>query len=379
MCGGTQTGGWSGSEPQGLSPRVRGNPGTGTGTGTRPRVYPRVCGGTYHYSPTPAVCKGLSPRVRGNQLAPVSKYVRYGSIPACAGEPLADAASEPILTVYPRVCGGTGEPALEGTRNAGLSPRVRGNQALCDTPPSVIGSIPACAGEPERNAAWMTASQVYPRVCGGTPIFGLLVGRRRGLSPRVRGNPRTTDKSRAGERSIPACAGEPALVGRRICPPAVYPRVCGGTGGRYDYRYGGRGLSPRVRGNRRRPRQRNGQVRSIPACAGEPRRSLECVLISLVYPRVCGGTSLWSESTPVHGGLSPRVRGNLSPSPARVKPAWSIPACAGEPPAGHFLLWGVQVYPRVCGGTPHLRVGGRPQDGLSPRVRGNPERATLPS
>ena len=50
---------------------------------------------------------------------------------------------------------------------------------------------------------------VYPRVCGGTVVVIALLRAREGLSPRVRGNP----KSRMGLTnclgSIPACAGEP--------------------------------------------------------------------------------------------------------------------------------------------------------------------------
>ena len=70
-----------------------------------------------------------------------------------------------------------------------------------------------------------------------------------------------------------------------------------------------------------------------------------------VYPRVCGGT--WYSFCLLlrQDGLSPRVRGN----PAVVWFVYychgSIPACAGEPiREGKFReYW--RVYPRVCGGT----------------------------
>ena len=51
--------------------------------------------------------KGLSPRVRGNQLVAVPHIPVVGSIPACAGEPATPAGAPPPYTVYPRVCGGT--------------------------------------------------------------------------------------------------------------------------------------------------------------------------------------------------------------------------------------------------------------------------------
>ena len=128
-----------------------------------------------------------------------------------------------------------------------------------------------------------------------------------------------------------------------------------------------------------------------------------------VYPRVCGGTTMRKpRSQPPCSGLSPRVRGN------RPMSYRSIPACAGEPSAGHRDLrreglsprvrgnpqqtaiigrLAPTVYPRVCGGTAQAaripeaaevypRVCGGTSctrhamptlcEGLSPRVRGNP-------
>ena len=50
-----------------------------------------------------------------------------------------------------------------------------------------------------------------------------------GLSPRVRGILQFSDRRRSGQRSIPACAGDPppANTFQRCC--WVYPRVCGGS------------------------------------------------------------------------------------------------------------------------------------------------------
>ena len=198
--------------------------------GPQQRVYPRVCGGTTTRAGSPVyrvrgnldsrstilLSVGLSPRVRGNLQAPVPASVPRGSIPACAGEPTAvtpRATEKP--TVYPRVCGGTPPSARVNIAGPGLSPRVRGNR--------------------------------YRRR-SGTGIDG--------LSPRVRGNRLllrvydTTDTG--GLRSIPACAGEPRP------PHSTLSRTTA------------RGLSPRVRGNPRRPGPAGSSVWSIPACAGEP-------------------------------------------------------------------------------------------------------------
>ncbi len=190
-----------------------------------------MCGGTVR-CPRPTHCVGgLSPRVRGNPEGLTYGNAWYGSIPACAGEPVNVVCRQAIGGVYPRVCGGTLTREAERLWTKGLSPRVRGNRErkLAHSPRA--GSIPACAG-----------------------------------------NRGTTEHRRAGQRSIPACAGEPGPGSRKTRWRKVYPRVCGGTSNG-DPALGARaGLSPRVRGNRpdsTPPARRTG---SIPACAGEPSR-----------------------------------------------------------------------------------------------------------
>ena len=71
--------------------------------------------------------------------------------------------------------------------------------------------------------------RVYPRVCGGTLYTSQAAAVIAGLSPRVRGNPVGHLPGVALERSIPACAGEPAYCPKRRRYSGVYPRVCGGT------------------------------------------------------------------------------------------------------------------------------------------------------
>ena len=92
----------------------------------------------------------------------------HRSIPACAGEPALNSVLLMSPTVYPRVCGGT-YTTMDGEVSAGgLSPRVRGNQEVDLLPSERFGSIPACAGEPIDTALYDAIVAVYPRVCGGT-------------------------------------------------------------------------------------------------------------------------------------------------------------------------------------------------------------------
>ena len=233
-------------------------------------VYPRVCGGTLPVSLESPPAEGLSPRVRGNLPDRASGPAFSGSIPACAGEPPEPSFRHRWKRVYPRVCGGTMWRLRPWLQARGLSPRVRGNRAVGGFGDHDGGSIPACAGEPRNAAVASSDDGVYPRVCGGTSsgVCGVCVGS--GLSPRVRGNLHIVEPASHLEGSIPACAGEPYERHYLDRPAKVYPRVCGGTCSSDGSRSSRRGLSPRVRGNRFRPRSALGSRGSIPACAGEP-------------------------------------------------------------------------------------------------------------
>ena len=190
------------------------------------------------------------------------------------------------------MCGGTAQPPPPVRIAAGLSPRVRGNRPGRTQLPHYAGSIPACAGEPNSAPVAALRTWVYPRVCGGTDRMLERQMAVCGLSPRVRGNPFRANQPLMRRRSIPACAGEPRRQIVRRVPIRVYPRVCGGTLRTYLWQSRVPGLSPRVRGN---PGGVVGAIDgagSIPACAGEPPTAPPPPVSATVYPRVCGGTSV---------------------------------------------------------------------------------------
>ena len=269
------------------------------------------------------------------------------------------------------MCGGTLFRHLLYCRAEGLSPRVRGNLYRARSPVGIPRSIPACAGEPAVGTLIILTLQVYPRVCGGTGCDKDSHYTSGGLSPRVRGNQLARRESLAAPGSIPACAGEPVhKVDFRAMYP-VYPRVCGGTSAVRRLEMSAPGLSPRVRGNPAVLGRHLCGVGSIPACAGEPYRAKDCSRHSMVYPRVCGGTQWDIRMQIFYYGLSPRVRGNRSYQDRADFPNRSIPACAGEPQQPTPAVERPEVYPRVCGGTVIPQRAGRLWAGLSPRVRGN--------
>ena len=176
-----------------------------------------------------------------------------------------------VSWVYPRVCGGAVCARFPIRSPQGLSPRVRGSPRDRDLVARVVGSIPACAGEPGRRRPKPCRWRVYPRVCGGALRSVRLLLLAWGLSPRVRGSPGAKSALNATDGSIPACAGS-----------LLTQRFLGVLGG------------------------------SIPACAGEPKKSTHSL-------------------SPSVAGLSPRVRGSPRLGRASDAAAGSIPACAGEP------------------------------------------------
>ena len=312
-------------------PACAGEPSRWTLRVGRFRVYPRVCGGTAILTLRVKGDEGLSPRVRGNHEGRVDVTYTRRSIPACAGEP-ADYQDYCFAhSVYPRVCGGTPANSPPVCPVIGLSPRVRGNHGQRGYHGPNAGSIPACAGEPMAAPFRTCAKEVYPRVCGGTGKhqYGRLYAQ--GLSPRVRGNRFQNAAIPNNSGSIPACAGEPFSERGDPEQQRAYPRVCGGTVFRTRRSRTTAGLSPRVRGNQDRHYEATIGVRSIPACAGEPNPAMMESISERVYPRVCGGTAMPLTWRVDHEGLSPRVRGNLVLLLPSSSPGRSIPACAGEP------------------------------------------------
>ena len=171
-------------------------------------VYPRVCGGSQAHERSSWSHDGLSPRVRGKPIVALTGLESTRSIPACAGEaPGLERKPRPIW-VYPRVCGGStprNTPRIAGT---GLSPRVRGKHLPRFPPSELRWSIPACAGEAPPVPTTSYSRKVYPRVCGGSEGHISIEAVCHGLSPRVRGKQPEPQPGDTIVGSIPACAGE---------------------------------------------------------------------------------------------------------------------------------------------------------------------------
>ena len=175
------------------------------------------------------VPKGPSPRGRGNPWPyPQSTRARR-SIPAWAGKPFTRIASTTSVEVHPRVGGETTIRSYCPLRKRGPSPRGRGNLALVRGEDVAARSIPAWAGKPWRGSVRWLRSRVHPRVGGETADEIATMIREEGPSPRGRGNPKRPALDGALSRSIPAWAGKPQLQRLRLVERKVHPRVGGET------------------------------------------------------------------------------------------------------------------------------------------------------
>ena len=192
---------------------------------------------------------------------------------------------------------------------------------------------------------------VHPRVCGETSASIMVMLPWSGPSPRVRGNLPAGALIKAGDRSIPACAGKPTPCHDDRTPPGVHPRVCGETWSWKNVMTVARGPSPRVRGNPDRGAGVRQERGSIPACAGKPTGCPCRKGAARVHPRVCGETRVAADFVAHRLGPSPRVRGNRVAARPAPRRCGSIPACAGKPSSRCPGRWTFRVHPRVCGET----------------------------
>jgi len=269
--------------------------------------------------------------VQGHPQYSLDDMTKERSIPACAGPPTWGQRGRADSTVYPRVCRATQSTPVPFSSQEGLSPRVQGHRVEGRARIRVVRSIPACAGPPVGAFETSFRLRVYPRVCRATrPLVERDPGQQ-GLSPRVQGHRAAIPDTPPDQGSIPACAGPPPGGTCLSLHPRVYPRVCRATGTICDASKVAVGLSPRVQGHPPDCSNTVLRVRSIPACAGPPRRLRRPRHGRAVYPRVCRATSKSPLSKSRNRGLSPRVQGHLSLVGRDGELFGSIPACAGPP------------------------------------------------
>ena len=294
------------------------------------RAHPRVCGENVWAPQAGDPDEGSSPRVRGkpHRLGPHARP--RGLIPACAGKTAGTIVVTHPTGAHPRVCGENRGERFADCRRDGSSPRVRGKRHRGLRRRLPCGLIPACAGKTSRPPRPPPSRPAHPRVCGEN-IQGFIDGiKNMGSSPRVRGKHRAARTRGPPRRLIPACAGKTPPSRCRQAAGRAHPRVCGENYDAYQIGINAGGSSPRVRG---KPPPVGAQRRRrglIPACAGKTDQSTPGSRSAGAHPRVCGENEGEEEDTGVTIGSSPRVRGKPA-LVARVSASTGlIPACAGK-------------------------------------------------
>ena len=232
--------------------------------------------------------EGPSPHVRGSLRRMGRARLSGGSIPACAGKPRKTGDGTRPRWVHPRMCGEASSVMLVSPLRVGPSPHVRGSRKQGVVEGFVVGSIPACAGKPGRRPSPTGSTGVHPRMCGEALDAKLDIIYRSGPSPHVRGSPFIVASKCRPHRSIPACAGKPKRSGPPRRRRRVHPRMCGEA--TLPREPGARcwGPSPHVRGSPQKEASAHLQLGSIPACAGKPPCSRASPTTSGVHPRMCG-------------------------------------------------------------------------------------------
>ena len=235
----------------GSIPALTGKPSACSASASCWRVYPRAYGETLGDAALGNRDTGLSPRLRGNLLARRALQNSRRSIPALTGKPRQVRRRIGCDKVYPRAYGETSRCRSYRGGGGGLSPRLRGNRDRTAGGCLRGRSIPALTGKPRAADLTAGAAGVYPRAYGETRRRRPRRPTEAGLSPRLRGNQKYARQRAGSKRSIPALTGKPAGSSRRRANRRVYPRAYGETTSVAAALRAAKGLSPRLRGNRR--------------------------------------------------------------------------------------------------------------------------------
>ena len=211
----------------GIIPAYAGNTGFNTDEKLHLRDHPRVCGEHIWRSTVACICAGSSPRMRGTPMACFTFRVRYGIIPAYAGNTIASQTQVPRARDHPRVCGEHLKALASTFTSKGSSPRMRGTPSPIRSQKARAGIIPAYAGNTMVYVILHCHRRDHPRVCGEHRSRREESAGRRGSSPRMRGTPYGGVAELLLCGIIPAYAGNTRSTMISAAARGDHPRVCG--------------------------------------------------------------------------------------------------------------------------------------------------------
>ena len=191
-----------------------------------------------------------------------------------------------------------------------------------------------------------------------------------GSSPRMRGKLKTLNDAGYKSRLIPAHAGKTRNPAHRPPLNRAHPRACGENGRDVRQERSQAGSSPRMRGKRRKQRDRSQSEGLIPAHAGKTSSRAPRRWKSRAHPRACGENTKRLFFVAMVRGSSPRMRGKRKSVLAEIIQRGLIPAHAGKTPFHGSGRGSVGAHPRACGENNTVRSYLRKKLGSSPRMRG---------
>ena len=274
--------------------------------------------------------KGSSPHARGTLALPVGVRPTAGIIPACAGNTLGIQCQCIVVRDHPRMRGEHITFRTKIRSFEGSSPHARGTHRSCFNPCSIVGIIPACAGNTRLALGYVAGTGDHPRMRGEHPSFRKENSTRKGSSPHARGTRRLRLHEIVMRGIIPACAGNTVT---RIVTTALtrdHPRMRGEHLLWCVTVCGGLGSSPHARGTRWGCEGVGCVGGIIPACAGNTVRSAAWRRPARDHPRMRGEHSARSACVYPNLGSSPHARGTHMRCLSTVHGAGIIPACAGN-------------------------------------------------
>ena len=231
----------------------------------------------------------------------------------------------------------------------GSSPRMRGAR-LPDRRATLHGRIiPAYAGSTNPVLHYARRRRDHPRVCGEHLAKGSTACAAWGSSPRMRG----ALQDRCGQAGllgiIPAYAGSTTGLRRNRSVERDHPRVCGEHSPGERSALHPRGSSPRMRGARYEPAERQRHEGIIPAYAGSTGLLDVIGALHEDHPRVCGEHQDLQMRIDYKVGSSPRMRGAQCHLGGGGNRGRIIPAYAGSTANVTIAIFSVRDHPRVCG------------------------------
>ena len=275
--------------------------------------------------------------MRGKPRPHHRRPVHARIIPAHAGQTTEVPLSTASSTDHPRACGANDSDATHLTDSYGSSPRMRGKHPDHRGRHPWRRIIPAHAGQ---TACRLLISMCYtdhPRACGANMSWPALPRGVRGSSPRMRGKHEHGGHRRKHVRIIPAHAGQTKVSLPKLSWSPDHPRACGANSTCTRMPTSGTGSSPRMRGKPVEQRRRRAGDRIIPAHAGQTVAGKENAAEESDHPRACGANLESKKEVIETYGSSPRMRGKHRDDLRRHRLPRIIPAHAGQTSGGMAL------------------------------------------